>query len=92
MRKNEAQILRVSATTDLSDIKTSVYEYLKADKAVILDAIGKDATYIALRAVIFTQRQFPDNVTIVTNPGIVVVQTREGERKAIRLSLELKAS
>lgn len=92
MRKNEVQILKVSAITDLSDIKTSVYEYLQMDHAVILDSIGEKATYIALRAVIFAQRQFPENVQIVTRPGMVIVQTKEGERKAVRLTLELKAS
>ncbi|MDD3199335.1 MAG: stage V sporulation protein S [Eubacteriales bacterium] len=91
MIKN-TQILKVGANTNLSDLKTSTFEHLRSDGSVILDAIGEKAAHVALRAVIFTQRQLPENVLINTQPGMVVVDTPEGDRKAVRLTLELKAS
>lgn len=92
IRKNQPLILKVGANTNLSDLKTSAFEHLQANGSVILDAIGERAAYVALRAVIFTQRQLPENVLINTRPGVVVVDTPEGERKAVRLTLELQAS
>ncbi|MDF2857583.1 MAG: hypothetical protein K0Q87_3434 [Neobacillus sp.] len=94
MNKNEQQIqiLKVGAKTDLSDLKTSTFEHLKSGKQVCLDAIGTEAAYNALRAVIFTQRQMPENVGININAGMVVVDTPQGDRKAVRLALELVIS
>lgn len=91
MIKNDVQILKVGANTNLSDLKTSVYEHLRKSNAVILDAIGEKSTYVALRATIFAQRQFPDNIEITTRPGMVIVETLTGERKAVRLRLELNS-
>lgn len=93
MNKNEQIcILKVGAKTDLSDLKTSTFEHLKSEKRVPLDAIGAEAAYNALRTVIFTQRQMPENCEILLKAGMVVVDTQLGERKAVRLDLELVTS
>lgn len=83
------QVLKVGANTDLSDIKACTYEHLKSGERVCLDAIGAEATYIALRAYIFTQRQMPENVEIKLHAGMVLVSTPAGDRKAVRLTLEI---
>lgn len=92
MNSKKYQILKISASTDLSNLKTSMYNYLLMNKGVILDAIGEKSTYIATRAIIFAQRMFPENVSLIVDPGVVVVDTPQGERKAIRLTVELKVS
>lgn len=92
IRNDYPQILKVGASTNLADLITSIFEHLKTENVVILDAIGEAATYVALRAVIFARRQLPENIELYTRPGMVVIDTAEGERKAVRLTLELKAS
>lgn len=86
---NPSVILKVSADTNLALLITSTYEHLKSEGVVVLDSIGKEAAYIALRAAIFTKKQLPDNKVMLTDPGMVQIMTPEGERKAIRLTLSM---
>lgn len=92
MMKNNTQILKVGADTCLSALQKSIYEYLRRDHIVILDAIGEKSAYNATRAIIFAKRMMPQNMTFTVDPGAVIIDTKEGERRAIRWTLELKAS
>lgn len=92
MKKNNTQILKVGADTSLSALQKSIYEYLRRDHIVAIDAIGERSAYNATRAIIFTKKMIPENMTLSVDPGAVIINTPEGERRAIRWTLELKAS
>ena len=51
MMKNNTQILKVGADTSLSALQKSIYEYLRRDRIVVLDAIGEKSAYNATRAI-----------------------------------------
>ena len=91
MIKNNSQtILKVGAQTRLPLLITSISAHLESEQIVVMDSIGEQAAYIALKAVIHAKRCLPENQRVLINPGGVVIDTPQGERKAIRWTLELQ--
>jgi stage V sporulation protein SpoVS len=90
IKNTELTILKVSAQTSMSSLITSITERLRSDHTVIMDSIGEKATYVALKAAIAAKRYLPENQRVAIKPGYVLINTAEGERKAIRWTLELQ--
>ena len=87
---NNVTILKVGAQTRLTALNTSICERLKNDGLVVMDCIGEKAAYISTKAVIYAGRFLADNQRLIINPGYVLIDTPQGERKAIRWTLELQ--
>jgi len=90
IRNAEITVLKVGAQTNLSALNTSVCERLKSDGLVIMDCIGEKAAYISMKAAIYAKRVLPENQKLIINPGYVLLNTPDGERKAIRWTLEIQ--
>lgn len=90
IKNKELTILKVSAQTSMSSLITSITERLRSEHIVIMDSIGEKATYVALKAAIAAKRYLPENQRVAINPGYVLIDTLEGDRKAIRWTLELQ--
>lgn len=89
IKNNNQTVLKIGAQTRLSSLITSISARLESEKFVVMDSIGEQAAYVALKAIIHAKRCLPENQRVIINPGGVVIDTHEGERKAIRWSLEL---
>lgn len=90
IRNTEMTVLKVGAQTNLSALNTSVCERLKSNGLVVMDCIGEKAAYISMKAAIYAKRILPENQQLIVNPGYVLIDTPEGERKAIRWTLEIQ--
>ena len=90
IKNTELTILKVSAQTSMSALITSVTERLRSENIVIMDSIGEKASYVALKAAIAAKRYLPENQRVAIHPGYVLIDTPEGDRMAIRWTLELQ--